>query len=196
MKRILLVLVAAVFTVFMGGCAHPINMKPDIGTVTALGAAKIDKAVGFHISDANLALEVTTPGGGGDKVRYFPYRDIEAGFYKALTEVFTKVSKVANPKDMDAIKRSGITLLITPEITTTSSSSSAFTWPPTQFSVTLNCKIVDAAGKDIAQVSATGVGKAEFADFKSNFSLSAIRASEDALKQLMKKLAETKALSQ
>jgi hypothetical protein len=196
MKRILLLSVAAIFTVLMGGCAHPINMKPDMGSITALGASKIDKSVGFHISDANLALEVTTPGGGGDKVRYFPYRDIEAGFYKALTEVFTKVSKVANPKDMEAVKKSGITLLITPEITTTSSSPSPFTWPPTEFTVTLNCKIVDAAGKDVAQVSATGVGKAEFSDFKSNFSLSAVRASEDALKQLMKKLIDTKVLSQ
>lgn len=178
------------------GCAHPINMKPDVGSISSLGAQKINKTVGFYISDANLALEVTTPGGGGDKVRYFPYRDIEAGFYKALTEVFPKVSKVANPKDMDAITKAGITLLITPEITTTSSSPSPFTWPPTEFSVKLDCKVVNAAGQPIAQVSVTGVGKAEFADFKSNFSLSAVRASEDALKKLMKALAENKALSQ
>jgi hypothetical protein len=196
MKRILLLSVAAIFTVLMGGCAHPINMKPDMGSVTALGASKIDKAVGFHISDANLAVEVTTPGGGGDKVRYFPYRDIEAGFYKALTEVFTKVSKISNPKDLDAISKAGITLLITPEISTTSASPSLLTWPPTEFSVTLDCRIIDATGKLVTVVSVRGVGKAEFSDFKSNFSLSAVRASEDVLKQLMKKLAETKALAQ
>jgi hypothetical protein len=195
MKRIFLTAASLLTVAFLAGCAHPINMRPDVSLIQAGGAQKINKVAGYHISDANLALEVTTPGGGGDKVRYFPYRDVEAGFYKALSETFTKVSKIANPKDTAALNAAGINLLITPEITTTSYSPSPFTWPPTQFTVTLDCQVVDASGKELTRVKVTGTGKAEFDEFKANFSLSAVRASEDALKQLMAKLRETAVLA-
>lgn len=190
MKRFFSLL--AFFSVFaiLAGCAHPINMRPDIGIISSLGAPKIDKAVGYHISDTNLSAEITTPGGGGDKVRYFPYRDMEAGFYKALAEVFTKVTKISNPKDLEGLKKAGITLMITPEIMTTSSSPSLLTWPPTEFTVTLNCKVVGTDGLAITEVKAVGVGKAEFSEFKGNFSLSAVRASEEAVKNLMKALSD------
>ena len=191
MKRIILIAASLLYVTFLAGCAHPINMRPDVSLIQAGGVQKINKVAGFYISDANLALEVTTPGGGGDKVRYFPYRDIEAGFYKALSETFTKVTKISNPNDFAALKAAGISLLITPSVTTTSASPSPFTWPPTQFTVTLDCQVVDATGKALTSVTVTGTGKAEFDEFKANFSLSAVRASEDALRQLMVKLRET-----
>jgi hypothetical protein len=190
MKQLLKLVLAATACVVLIGCAHPINMKPDLEGVKAVGTKRIDKQVGYHVSDANAALEVTTAGGGGDKVRYFPYRDIEPGFYKALSEVFKGVTKIKNPKDVEEVRKSGATLLIVPEITTTSSSPSPFTWPPTQFTVTLAGSITDAAGQLVRKFSVTGEGKAEFEDFKSNFSLSAVRASNDALAKLVKALAE------
>lgn len=195
MKRIILIAASLLYVAFLAGCAHPINMRPEVSLIQAGGVQKINKTAGYFISDANLALEVTTPGGGGDKIRYFPYRDIEAGFYKALSETFTKVTKISNPTDAAALNAAGINILITPVVTTTSSSPSLFTWPPTVFTVTLDCQIVDASGKALATVKVTGTGKAEFDEFKGNFSLSAVRASEDALKQLMAKLRETAVLS-
>lgn len=195
MKRIVLIAAALLYVTFLAGCAHPINMRPDVSLIQAGGAQKINKVAGFYISDANLALEVTTPGGGGDKVRYFPYRDIEAGFYKALAETFTKVTKISNPKDPAVLNAAGINILITPAVTTTSSSPSPFIWPPIQFTVTLDCQVVDATGKALTSVTVTGTGKAEFDEFKANFSLSAVRASEDALRQLMVKLRESAALA-
>lgn len=176
------------------GCAHPISMTPESTSVSADSSARINKQVGYHISEASRALEVTTAGGGGDKVRYFPYRDMESGLYKALGEVFTGVTKVSNPKDTAAISASGITLLIVPEISTTSSSSSMVTWPPTQFSVMLNCTVVDAKGQNMTTIRVEGNGLAEFSEFKSNFSLAAVRASNDALKKLVKALAESREL--
>ena len=143
------------------------------------------------VPDALRSVEVTTPGGGGDKVRYFPYRDIEPGFYKALSEAFTSVSKVQNPKDSAALQAGGISLLITPEVTTNSSSDGAFTWPPTQFSVKLVCTIVDAGGKPVETIRVNGEGGATFSEFKSNFSLAAVRASNDALAKLVKALVES-----
>ncbi|WP_293470380.1 hypothetical protein [Polaromonas sp.] len=176
------------------GCAHPISMSPDLTSVAGESSTRINKPVGYHISDASRALEVTSAGGGGDKVSYFPYRDLDAGFYKALSEVFTNVTKVRDPKDSAAISASGIQLLITPEISTTSSSQSLFTWPPTQFSVMLNCTVVDAKGQNLTSIRVEGKGLAEFDEFKSNFSLAAVRASTDALKKLVKALAESKEL--
>ena len=196
MKQLIKLIFLAAASVALFGCAHPINMKPNISEIKGEVIATIDKQVGYHISVANMAVEVTTPGGGGDKIRYFPYRDMDAGFYKALSEVFKSVSKIANPKDAAAIDKSGITLLIVPEITTTSSSPSPFTWPPTKFTVTLNCSVLDAKGQSLTNIKVQGEGQAEFEEFKSNFSLSAVRASDDALKKLVKALAASKELRQ
>ncbi|PIF28281.1 hypothetical protein CLU86_3770 [Acidovorax sp. 62] len=183
-------------TLILGGCAHPISMAPNLEAVKATPDQNLlAKKVGYHISAASQTLEVTTPGGGGDKVRYFPYRDIEPGLYKALGTVFRDVTKIKNPGDLAEVQTSGIQLLITPEITTNSSSESAFTWPPTSFTVVLNCQLKDNQGKTLDTVRVEGVGKAEFAEFKANFSLAAVRASEDALKKLTVALRQSKALA-
>ena len=88
MSRFAKLLLSLSVCLVLFGCAHPINMNPDLARIEAAGLKVVDMQVGYHISDASKAVEVTTPGGGGDKVRYFPYRDLEPGFYKALGEVF------------------------------------------------------------------------------------------------------------
>lgn len=191
MKRLFSFVAVLLACVAMFGCAHPITMNPDMAALNAAGTTRIDRQVGYHISDASKALEVTTPGGGGDKVRYFPYRDIEPGFYKALSEVFSGVSKIQNPKDPAAVKASGVSLVITPEISTTSFSDSLVTWPPTQFTVTLVCTVTDPQGKLVQTVRVSGDGRATFREFANNFSLAAVRATNDALGKLMKALAES-----
>lgn len=166
-------------------------MAPDLGGIQGKGITKIEKQVGYFISDANQALEVITPGGGGDKVRYFPYRDIEPGFYKALGEVFKGATKLKNLADNADITAKGISLVIVPSISTTSSSPSLLTWPPTKFSVTLGCTITNADGSPLKLITVTGSGAAEFDEFKANVSLSALRATNDALDKLMQILSNT-----
>ena len=61
----------------LAGCAHPISLSPDLARVTSATATKIDKKAGLSLADADRSREVTTPGGGGDKLSYFPYRDLE-----------------------------------------------------------------------------------------------------------------------
>lgn len=191
MKQLFKLLLVSLAGLVLLGCAHPITMNPDWAGIQAKNIVKIDRQVAYYISDANRALEVTTSGGGGDMVRYFPYRDIEPGFYKALSDVFRGVTKVQNPKDLEALRKSGISLLITPEVSTSSSSSSLVTWPPTQFTVTLSCVVTDAAGQTVHKLVVTGSGNAEFAEFAGNHSLAAVRASTDALSKLLKALGET-----
>ena len=173
------------------GCAHPTTMNPDLAAISGDKSAVIPKSVGYHIPESAKALEVTTAGGGGDKVRYFPYRDIEPGFYKALGEAFGRVTRVQDPRNAAAVAGSGIQLLITPEIRTISSSESVFTWPPTQFTVDLSCTITDAQGQAVDVIRVSGYGRAEFDEFKANFSLAAVRATNHALNQLIKALTES-----
>lgn len=197
MKRFFQICLSTAACVVLFGCAHPISLTPDAKAIPTAGATPvIPKKVGFYVSDASKALEITSPGGGGDKVRYFPYRDLEPGLYQALSAVFSDVSKIKDPKDVAALKANGVSLLITPEIATTSSSPSPLTWPPTNFGVRLVCAITDSDGNTIETIRVQGEGHAEFDDFKSNFSLSAVRASNDALTKLVAALGESKALRQ
>lgn len=179
----------------LAGCAHPMNLSPDASQLTsASGTAKIAKKVGLHISEADKALEVTSPGGGGDKLSYFPYRDLETGIYTVLGQQFAGVSSVVGPAD-PKVTTEGLSFIVSPQISTTSYSGSLVTWPPTLFTVELVCKVSDAQGKLIAEVRTQGEGRAEFDEFKSNLSLSAQRASADALKKLGLALAQHPALS-
>lgn len=170
-------------------CAHPLVISPDINKVTpSLRSNLIPKSVGYYISPELLEKKVTTSGGGGDSVIYTPYKDTETAFYKMLTNVFTNVTRLKTPSESAVISKQSIDYIIVPEIATSSSSPSAFTWPPTQFNVNLTCKISDPTGKTIAQLSVVGAGHAEFDEFRSDFSLSGKRASEDALLKMQEAL--------
>lgn len=171
------------------GCAHPLAIGPDISAIERdNGTQPIAKHIGYYIDPVAREKSVNTPGGGGDSVSYFPYKDIETAFYKMLSNVFQNVSLLKSPNDATAPGKQPIAYVITPEITTTSSSSSPFTWPPTQFNVTLACNIADASGKSVAKPSVKGEGKAEFEEFKTDFSLSGKRAALDALLKMQSAL--------
>lgn len=172
----------------LGGCAHPISLGSDMGQLTG-GGPKLDRKVGLVYTDEMRAREVTTPGGGGDKVSYRPYRDMETGLYVALGETFASVSRVTGVADAK-VRADGLNLLVQPTLTTTSYSPSLLTWPPTIFTVQLDCELLDASGKSLTRLKVQGEGRAEFDEFKGNASLSAKRAAESALKSLMAALRE------
>jgi hypothetical protein len=115
------------------------------------------------------------------------YRDLEAGIYKAMSEVFTNVVKLDSPTDARLAKE-GVQLVIVPKITTNSSSDSLLTWPPTQFTIDLVCKVTDRAGAPVTELQAGATGRSEFSEFKSDFSLSSKRAAQQAMSQLVKAL--------
>lgn len=190
MKRLMnwlgLLLVCAV----AAGCAHPITLAPNLEAVSNPDATRIPKTVALHVTNSQRALQLETPGGGGDKVSYFPYKDLETGLYKALSEVFANVTAVSTVADKTALQAAGVNLVVTPEITTYSFSDSIVTWPPTKFGVTLTCAVTDVNGAPLTTVKVTGDGFAPFEEFKANYSLSAVRASNDALTKLIKALKE------
>ncbi len=191
MQRILSALSALLLATALGGCAHPISLSGNAVALTGTGTGKLDRAVGLGITEEDRKREVTGPAGGGDKVTYQPYRDLETGLYVALSEIFARVSRITGISD-PKVKSEALDYIITPNIATTSFSPSLVTWPPTIFTVELTCKVVDAAGKAMTEVRVMGEGRAEFDEFKSDVSLAARRASDDALKKLVKALSDAK----
>lgn len=169
------------------GCAHPITMN----TSTAperVEAKLVQKKVAYALTDADRGKQVVTPGGGGDRVSYFPYRDLEKSIRDALRAVYQDVVVVKSATDLEGIKTSGATLVFTPQIKTDSSSPSPFTWPPTIFKTEISCAVTDASGAAVTQVSATGDGAAEFSEFKADFGLSAKRAAADVSEKLSQQI--------
>ena len=176
------------------GCAHPISVTTDVSQVRSSGKPRIEKSVAYVIAPDDRDREVITPGGGGDKLSYKPYRDLDAGIFKALSEVFANVSRVDAAAEAAKPGRDKIQLVFVPKITTTSSSASPFTWPPTAFAIDLACKVSDASGAPVSEINVVGNGQAEFSEFKSDHSLAAKRAAQDAMQKLVKALEDTPAL--
>lgn len=174
---------AVLATLATAGCAHPMNIKPDIQALEPV-SGRIQKNVGLYISPAQRALEVTTAGGGGDKVKYHPYADMETGLYKALSNVFAEVALLTSPDDANAISKHSLSYVVEPTINTTSSSSGVFTWMATDVTVQVTCKVLDIKGGLLASVAATGIGKADSSEVRSDFSIAGERASRDALQKL------------
>ena len=190
MKLILRLAVIACSFLVITGCARSIRITPDEATLPKAELTKrVNKSVGYFISEEDRNRRITTPGGGGDKVEYAPYRELESGIYRVFNNTFENVYLLKTADDKTFITEKGITIIIRPTILTNSSSSSAFTWPPTLFEVKIDIKAVDKEGKVLWSETASGIGNAEFAEFKSDFALAAKRASAAALADLQKRLA-------
>lgn len=169
----------------LSGCSHQIQMNPNTDSFVE-SSNKINMIVGYHISDEDRAKKVTTPGGGGDKVTYSPYKDTESVLFTVLSNKFKDVYLVKSLDDDSFIKENEIKLIFIPQIITQSSSSSPFTWPPTKFVVDLTVKAIDSSGEVAWQKNIKKTGEAEFDEFKADFSLSARRATEQVFLQLAK----------
>ena len=180
--------IAVPVMLFVVGCAHQINITPPLNTLSEVGISKIDKNVGYYISPDDLSKKVTTPGGGGDKVRYFPYKEFEPALNKILSNIFTKVHPLASPDDNQFMSSNNISYIFIIKIETNSSSKSAFTWPPTNFTVSIDCKALDSSGSVKWQKNIKGEGDAEFSEFKHDFSLAAKKATMNSFSMLQEEI--------
>lgn len=167
----------------LGGCSHQIAIGP-LDTPKRVETSLNAKKAAYVMTDIDRAKQVHSEGGGGDKINYFPYRDLEKSIRDAMRAVYSDVIVVKSASDVETIKASNISFIFTPDIVTTSSSSSLLTWPPTQFTVTLSCVVVDANGKEVTRFKVSGEGKAEFSEFKNDFGLAGRRAATDVSEKL------------
>lgn len=182
----------------LSGCAHPIQIAPNSANIyrTPSDSPKISATIGMVMPAALSSLEVTTPGGGGDNVRYFPYRDMEAGYEKMLSNVFENVVTVTSSDSAEGLSRNGISFIVTPEVITNSGSTGFFTWPPTNFTVDMTTVVRGTNGKVLANPRVIGKGQATgFSDFKGDFGIAGRRAMEDALNKMQHALLEQRYVS-
>ncbi len=177
--------------VVITGCAHKINLTPPLNTLDGEGFSSIEKNVGYFISEENRVKEVETPGGGGDKVKYTPYGDLEPALKHALSNVFSNVHAVPSINDSKFINENKISYVFIPTVTTNSSSPSLLTWPPTDFTIALQCRAIDEAGNEVWKTQIEGKGHAEFDQFKHDFSLAARKAVKEALLKLGSEISKT-----
>ncbi|WP_199173363.1 hypothetical protein [Pollutimonas subterranea] len=175
--------VALGLTALLVACAHPIVISP-LETPSRVNDAIQPKQVAYVMTDADRNKQVTTEGGGGDKVSYFPYRDLEKVIRDALRAVYADVSVIKSPSDVMTIKENDISLVFAPEITTSSNSQSISTWPPTQFTIELALNVTDAVGNIISRIRVISSGAAEFSEFKVDFGLAGRRAATELSEKL------------
>ena len=186
-SRLLLALLA---TIVLAGCAHPIQIAPDLARIERDSASepRLAAKVGYYIAPEATAAEITTAGGGGDNVRYYPYRDMEPGFQKMLSNVFTGVVKLSSMSDRAAMARDDIAYVIVPALITSSGGSGLFTWPPTNFTLDLTSQVRSADGRLIASSRVVGTGTAETGERLAEHGIAGKRAMEDALRKMEKAL--------
>ena len=130
----------------LGGCAHTISVVPPDVVRTSDMPDRIKKKVGVFIPAESLKLEVATPGGGGDSVKYVPYRDIEIAYHKMLANVFDDVVQVTKTNDSGEFRQRALEYIVSPVIITNSGSTNFTVWEPTNFSADLTSEIRDING--------------------------------------------------
>ena len=170
--------ICATVLILAVGCAHPVKVAPDIARLQRVSSTppRVAANVGYYIPKEVSSVEITTQGGGGDNIRYFPYEDIEPGFEQILSNVFRGVVKLTSIADLSSVSRGGTDYIIQPVIVTSSGGSSMFTWPPTNFTVDLTCNIRDASGTLFASPRVVGMGSAETRERLHDHSLAGKRA--------------------
>jgi hypothetical protein len=174
MHQLCLLLVVTV----LAGCAHPISITPNLSSIDRKGVTAIDRNVGYYISDQDRSKEVTTDGGGGDKIRYTTYRDLEPALQKVLSNTFKNVQRMPAANDKKFIADNGISFVFIPQFTTESSSSGIFTWMATDFTVQLDCKALSPDGSVIWEKNIKDSGHADSQELMKDMQLSSRRASE------------------
>jgi len=191
-KKLKVLILGVIGIILLSGCAHKIKIDPSLDEIrTTKVSTNKNISVSYYISDIKKNKEVITPGGGGDEVKYSPYKDTEGALNTILSKKFKRVYSLSSLDDKTFISNNNIKYIFIPTIKTDSSSSSLFTWPPTKFTFELECKAVNTENKKIWNEKVTSQGNAEFDEFKNNFSLAAQRATEKAFKKMLKKLVKT-----
>jgi hypothetical protein len=179
-------------SIIVMACSHPITITPL--DVPVKGNPISHKNAAYVLTDAQRGFKVTSAGGGGDNIEYFPYRDLEKAIRGALSSVYSDVFVVSSSNDTQAFVDNKVSFVFTPSIVTNSSSESAFTWPPTQFEIELFCSVKNDKGEEITSFTIQADGQAEYSEFKTDFGLAGRRAATSLSKQLKKQLLATPAL--
>lgn len=170
------------------GCAHKISISPNVSMLSPRhGADKIPGNVGYIFPPNSLNKEVVKSASGGDSIKFFPYKDLEAAYAMMLRGVFQRVTPLISIQD-PKITENAVDYLATLDISTASRSEASMLWPPTWFRVDLTLTINKPQGENIAVISVKGKGRASPFERDSNRGLAGKRAVVEALDKMQKAL--------
>jgi hypothetical protein len=169
-------------------CAHPINITPRVGSIGALSGDRIDRNVGYYISSEDMAKVVVTDGGGGDKVKYFLYKESEPALKQVLANIFRDVHAVPSLDDLAFITSKQIDYVFVPVIAAQSSSRSMWIWPPSDFTMELACRALDAAGNVVWETRVTGDAHMRLPDVARDHALAGREAAAKAFLELQQSI--------
>lgn len=184
-------LLSALFMFILAGCAHSIEISPNLARLERLPSdpPRLSSNIGYYIPAETISLEVITPGGGGDSVKYYPYRDMEAGFQKILSNVFTSVVKLVSLPDEGHVAN-GIDYVISPTVVTNSGGGGP-TYMPKSFTVDLTSQIRNREGKPVTDLRVVGTGSVDgYMERLSDRGIAGRQAMEDALLKMQAALRE------
>lgn len=193
LKKMVGFLVVCISFLAFSGCAHQITITPET-TPKRVTENLNPKKVAYIMTDEQRNTKVSTAGGGGDKVNYYPYRDLEKSIRDALNAVYSDVQVIKSDADIEKFKPEKLSYIFKPTITTTSDSDSVFTWPPTSFKIDITCIVIDENSNLISEFTVTGTGNAEFSEFKKHFGLAGSRAASDVSEKLKEEILKNKNL--
>lgn len=160
-------------------CTRTIVINPELTDIVASPTARpIPKRVAFYLADDMRNMAVTAPAAGGDSISYKPYQDLEVGLIKILRNTFASTIRLTAPPDLDELKRRDVHYLVTPLINTNSTSGNRALWAPTDFTLTLQCKLIDVTSG--AEVIKEAVGKGKYSHAENQYSIPASHGSEAA----------------
>lgn len=192
MSKVIKYLTLSLVVLFVSGCTHKISMSPNDNVFIESKSDELKNYnVAYFIDKNKQNLTVVSPGGGGDKIEYKPYEDTEYVFRNILSNVFKKVYKLDSLSNINFIKDNDIKYVFTYNLKTDSYSTSAFTWPPTNFKIDLEAFATNNEGNLIWKEVVKDEAIASYTEFKNDFSLSARRASKKVFKKLYYKLKDS-----
>ena len=193
MKRLVLGFLTIGMLIGFSGCAHKISVTPALDKLRKVNIDnKVNINVGYYLSDNAKQMEVTTPGGGGDKVKYNPYADTEGALNTILSKKFNRVYSLKSLEDKKYIDEKKIKYIFTPKIKTDSSSKNIMFWPPNDFTVELTCTAINLNSTIVWEKTVYAEGHTRTKEMLHDFSLSAKRATENAFKKMLDELNKTK----
>jgi hypothetical protein len=175
------------------GCgAHRIIITPELQSLKKTEAGYIQATAGYYITPYDLGNYVYSPAGGGERVWYYPYKELEPALQKVLLNLFQDVKRLDLMITPEYLKANDISFAFLPEIKTDSDSDAIFTWMPTSFTVNLSCKAFSQNGILIWERKYTGVGTATFSELTDDVSLAAKRASQKVFSEMLNDLLKAK----
>jgi hypothetical protein len=184
----------SLLVVFLFGCTHTINISSNLNSVKNKSEIT-NKKIGFYISPANRDKEVTDSTTGGDKVAYYPYRDLESSIYKVLFEAFKDVRKMDSFPSESVLKEQGVSYVFIPEVITEASNDSIFFWPPTRFKINLGVKAIDSKGQIAWTKNFEKTGEATRDEWRENFGAAGSKANELVMKEFLEELLKSPLLN-